>query len=432
MTGSRLIAVLLIAGVAGAQAQEQTETWENGAVKARWSVDRRGKRHGPYTGYHRNGAVAVKAVYHDDVLDGSYSSFHPNRAPHVTALYARGLLSGAYEDASEDGSRVWTAAYVAGKLQGDAKLVVGQKPVIVQKWRDGTLAQLNGFEPHPTLAADLRTKMERILALPAPAEASDPKSSERWAALRRLQAYRHLCGLSWEEMALDPVWNDLCDAASEVCEKLGYLSHTPPDPGGLPEGRYAKGRQGAGHSNLSMGTDMPRSVDGYMDDSDPSNIARLGHRRACLSPEMRRTGFGSSGRWSAMWTGDRGAPAPKGLKTVKYPPAGYVPSDFFGSRHAWSIAFLTGPWSAQIKAKATVEELDDRYLPAPKPLECKTWIVESAWGGSRTVAFAPAGVSALPGFRYLVTLSLDGGATKALQYVVELIEPIRTSGPTSR
>jgi hypothetical protein len=428
----RHVAVLLIAAAAHAQIQEKVETWPNGAVKARWSVDSAGRKHGPYTAYHDGGAVSLRAVYHDDALDGSYRSFHPAGTPYVTATYARGQLTGAYEETSEDGARVWTATWVAGKLQGDAKLTVNQKPAIAQKWKDGALVQMNGFTPHPTFAIDVRTKIERILALPAPVEASDARSAERWAALRRLQAYRYLCGVPWEEMTLDPVWNDLCDAASEVCEKLGQLSHTPPDPGGLAPGRYEKGRQGAGHSNLSMGSDMPGSVDGYMDDSDPSNITRIGHRRWCLLPEMRRTGFGSSNRWSAMWTGDRSAPSPKGLKTVKYPPAGFVPSDFFGGQHAWSVSFVTGPWSAQVDARATVEALDERYLPAPKPLDCRTWIVPSGYGSSRTVAFAPAGLSALPGFRYLVTLSLDGGATKALQYVVEFIEPIRTSGPVPK
>jgi hypothetical protein len=424
VTPSRLVAWVLVAGVAAAQTQERIDTYENGTLKARWLVDGGGRKHGAYTAYHPNGVVALKTVYRDDALDGSYQTFHANRAPNVSATYARGQLSGPYEEASEDGARIWTATWVAGKLQGDAKLSVRQKPLITQKWRDGVLSQMNGFTPHPTYAADIRTKIERILALPAPAGAVDPKGPERWAALRRLQSYRYLCGVPWEEMTLEPAWNDLCDAASEVCEKLGYLSHTPPDPGGLPPGRYEQGRQGAGHSNLSMGSDMPGSVDGYMDDSDPSNVARLGHRRWCLLPEMRRTGFGSANRWSAMWTGDRSAPSPKGLKTVKYPPAGYVPSDFFGSQHAWTIAFVTGPWSAQVAPKAIVEPLDDRYLPSGAPLECRTWIVASGYGSSRTVAFLPSGVSALPGFRYLVSLSLDRGATRALQYVVEFVDPV--------
>ena len=102
-----------------------------------------------------------------------------------------------------------------------------------------------------------------------------------------------------------------------------------------------------------MGKDLPGSVDSYMDDSDPGNIARLGHRRWCLLPELRRTGFGSAGKWSAMWTADHSAPAVKGLKTVKYPPAGFIPADFFDGGHAWSIAFVTGPWSARVDARVS-------------------------------------------------------------------------------
>ena len=426
-------AVLFSAALA-AQLQERVETHENGAPKARYTIDALGRKAGPYLEYHQNGTVAVRATYHDDALDGGYQSFYANGARYVTAGYFRGKLTGPYEEVSEDGNRTWTASWTEGRLHGDSKLTVDKKPAMTQKWRDGVIAQINGFAPHPAPAADVRSQLAKILAIPAPAAATnDQRGAMRYAALRRLQAYRFLCGVPWEGMMLDPGFNDLCDAASEVLEKLGYLTHTPTDPGGLPPGRFEKGRAGAGHSNIYVGADLPASVDGYMDDSDPSNVARLGHRRWCLLPEMQKTGFGSSGRYSAMWTGDRGAPAVKGLKTVKYPPAGFVPSDFFGNEHAWSISFVTGPWSARVNPKATVEALDEHYLPSGKPLEARAWVVEGGFGSGNCVAFKPVDVEAVSGRRYLATLSLDGGATKSVQYVVEFIDPIgKTAAAESR
>lgn len=426
--------VLLVACSLEAQHEEKIETWDGGKVKARFLVDAQGRKHGAYTAFHEDGSLALKAVYRDDVLDGAYQTFHPNGARHITGGYARGKLYGTYEEVSDDGSRVWTATWGDGKLQGDSKLAVHKKVAMTQKWRDGVISLVNGFAPHPVAAAEIRTQVEKILSMPAPSKPAtdDPKASQRYAALRRLQAYRYLCGVPWDSMELDPAYNDLCDAAAEVCEKLGRLSHTPPDPGGLPPGRYEKGRQGAGSSNLAVGTDLPGSVDMYMDDSDESNITALGHRRWCILPELRRTGFGLAKPYSAMWSMDRSARAPKGLKTVKYPPAGFVPADFFGNRHAWSVSFVTGPWSARINPKATLEKLDEHYLPAAKPLEVRTWIATGGYGTTNCVAFLPTGLEALPGRSYLATLSLDGGATKTVQYVVEFIEPMAKTVPAPR
>lgn len=121
---------------------------------------------------------------------------------------------------------------------------------------------------------------------------------------------------------------------------------------------------------------------------------------------------------------DQSAPASKGLKVVRYPPAGFVPADFFSKGHAWSVAFVTGPWSSKVSPKATVAELDEHYVPGPKSLETRAWVAEGGYGTTNCVGFAPLGVEVAAGRRYLATLSLDGGATTALQYVVEFSEPI--------
>src|SRR5690349_2578939 len=100
--------VLLIVSGLPAQTQEKVEKYPNGAVKLRYSVDPTGKKVGTFTTYHQDGSVELKAIYHDDLLDGSYETYYPNGAPHLVASYARGKLSGRYEDSSEDGTRTWS------------------------------------------------------------------------------------------------------------------------------------------------------------------------------------------------------------------------------------------------------------------------------------------------------------------------------------
>jgi hypothetical protein len=52
----------------------------------------------------------------------------------------------------------------------------------------------------------------------------------------------------------------------------------------MDDKRYQQGVEGAGHSNLAVSGAVVDSVDNYMDDSDPGNVGRLGHRRWCLNP----------------------------------------------------------------------------------------------------------------------------------------------------
>jgi hypothetical protein len=422
----RLFAALMIAARLLAAQEERVEHHSDGSVKTRYTVDAQGRRSGHFTEYHPDGKVAVKASYRADLLESSYESWHANGNRFVTATYLNGKLSGAYEERDSDGTTVWTAAWANGRLHGDAKVTKGTKVVITQKWKEGELTRLNRFAPHPRPAAALREEIGKILAMPPPPAAvkDDPRGPERYTALRRLQAYRNLCGLPWEDVFLDPMCNDFCDAAAEVCEKLGRIDHRPPDPGGLPEGRYQKGRMGALRSNLSVGVDMPGSVDGYMDDSDARNLEALGHRRWCLNPPLRRTGFGASGRYSAMWAHDASGSTPKGLKSYSYPPPGFVPVDFFGPDHAWSISFVAGPWPARIAPKATIEPLDEHYVPAGPPLETRAWVAPPGPGVSNCIAFLPKGLVVAPGRSYLVTLSLDKGATVNQQFVVEFIDPM--------
>ncbi len=469
-----LVVALVLSAPLCAQTEEKIETWDTGGLKAQYGVDAKGRRSGLCKEYFRDGILAVESHYKDGLLDGpftsylpngkrgivttylngkiegnlnetradgarvsatyrggllegGYQSWHPNGGHFITASFVLGQLSGAYEEVSADGSRVWTATWIGGALDGASKLAVDKKTVMTQKWRSGVIELLNGFVPHPRPAAEVRRRIESILSAPLPESlpTDDPAAPRRHAALRRLQAYRYLCGVPWEDVTLDPVMTDLCNAAAEVCEKLDRLDHTPPDPGGLPPGRYEQGRRGAGNSNLYVGGDMADSVDGYMDDSDESNITALGHRRWCINPSLRKTGFGCSHAWSAMWSMDRSGSVPKGLKEVCYPPPGFVPTDFFGASRAWSISFVAGRWAAKVRPSATIQPLDAHYLPAGPPLTMRrAWVASGGYGVSNCVAFLPADLVVMPGRRYLATVSLDDDATIARQYVVEFVEPV--------
>lgn len=191
---------------------------------------------------------------------------------------------------------------------------------------------------------------EEAPEVPAPTPAELAKARTE---LARLNGYRYLAGLS-HDVKLD---EELCwDAkfGAELCRQHGQINHTPPRPAGMDEATYRRGYEATTNSNLywTSGTDgLTGSVDGYMDDSDPSNVARVGHRRWCLNPPMAKAGFGGVGGFSAMWCMDRSGREARGA-IVCFPAAGFHPLAYFKPGTAWSVALDPDRYrigSAQVK-----------------------------------------------------------------------------------
>ncbi len=426
-----LLVTVLSAGVAHAQQEEVVETYMDGTVRARYAIDSKGRKVGQYVRYYRDGTVQLRAYFRENIQHGRYESYYPNGKKRLATCYHEGKLNGKHQEFSKDGRRTLTAHYQEGLLHGAFDVVLDGKTLTRQVWKQGALFQLNGLQPFPRSLSSIQAQLREILKPGAVASAAgatgDPKLSERLAALRRLQAYRFLCMLSWKEMELDPTMNTLCEAAAQVCERLGRLDHTPPKPAGMDDETYRKGYRGASHSNLSMGSGMVGSVDSYMNDSDPSNIDRVGHRRWCLNPGMRKTGFGSSGRFSAMWSMDSSGGGAGDLAAIYYPPRGYTPVDFFGPRHAFSISIIKGGQAKKEGLKIQITPLDDQYLPAGRPLELDYVNVTTGGAGvPHVLIFRPVGLVVEPGRRYWVEVSYDKGKTTAHEYLVEFVDVVKT------
>ncbi len=390
----------------------------------RESMYSRGVRDGFLREYIFNVCV-LREIYKDGVLNGRWESFDPENSHEINATYKRGVLEGRYVEYRFSGEWKREANYKKGLLHGAAKITFGKKSVSKRKWEKGRLVDLDGIAPFPVPLETLRAELAEARVVPEAgpgAKAGDPLSPDRMVALGRLRTYRAACGVPWRHLRLDRRLNDLCDAASEVSQGNGKLSHTPEQPAGMDEERFQQGSKGAGNSNLSSGP-MASSVDSYMDDSDASNIDRVGHRRWCLNPSMGVTGFGQAGRWSAMWAMDQSGPGPGKAKTILYPPAGYVPVDLFGPRHAWSLHALNGrmPQSAD-SLEIRVVRLDEYFQEVGPPLELD-WksLSTEGFGGSPCIIFRPVGVKVNPGARYSVTLQWTKGKEPDHRYLVEFV-----------
>lgn len=455
---SPALVTLLFAVVAWSPAQaqgaaERVETWPDGKIKLRYSVDEQGNRHGQLEEFAPNGTRVQLAFFAHGQLDGGFRQWSDAGKLLRSCAYRKGVLHGQSEEHRDDGSSTgefreglrhgrWldvdstgqrrrTAEYRAGRQHGAVRIQHKDKVLTRQLWKDGELVQLDDLQPFPVGRDRLLAELRAILQQPPLVDAADTQIGARSEALRRLQAYRHLCGLPWQQMSLVPEWNQRCDAAAEVCRRLGRLDHDPPRPPGVDDARYELGRDGARHSNLAIGGPLWRSVDSYMDDSDPTNIDRVGHRRWCLNPAMLRTGFGSDQQFHAMWSMDGSGRGVKGMTAVYYPPRGFVPVDLFGTRRAFSIALLRGGAPKKDELRAEVQPLDGDYLPVGEPLALD-WcaVAGDGFGGSPCVVFRPDGLVVEPGRRYLVSVSLDAGKTQAHRYLVEFCAAV-AEGPES-
>jgi hypothetical protein len=109
---------------------------------------------------------------------------------------------------------------------------------------------------------------------------------------------------------------------------------------------YNRGKTACGASNIfwhSAGSiALEDAVKSCANDSDPTNIKDLGHRRWLLNPSMAKTGFGcvtnpQKGTFALIYAFDNGKGDNYAFTRVLWPNLGSFPSDLFEGNQAWSI-----------------------------------------------------------------------------------------------
>jgi hypothetical protein len=288
-------------------------------------------------------------------------------------------------------------------------------------------------EPDPELYPRPASEIKLALAKLAPDRAADvPKTY-----IQRLKQYRYLCGVPYEDLQWDAEMADLAQHAALLCSKLGHLTHTPRHPPGMSDPEYELGKKGAGQSNLFMGVTEPVAcVDGWMSDSDPSNVSRVGHRRWCLNPTMLKTGFGAEGQFSAMYVFDQSRKDVPDWDFVAYPARGYMPIEFFGEHSAWSVSLNMDKFekSGRNRPEVTIKAANDKLAPEGEPLKLDFCIVElGGFGSGPAVIFRPKALVLKHDARYIVEikgLKRKTGEATPLRYLVHFVSlPSIADGP---
>ncbi|MDO4551493.1 MAG: hypothetical protein Q4C96_09630 [Planctomycetia bacterium] len=259
--------------------------------------------------------------------------------------------------------------------------------------------------------------------------------------LRLLMAYRAVVGVPYEDMTLNRQQMAHAVAGSRLLHHVGKLTHTPDRPANYPQNLFDFGRIGTESSNIHWGTTgsgIVGSVRGYMNDSDPSNISRVGHRRWCINPGMSTTGFGEFGEYSAMWSFDRSRDlSDYDFDFIAFPARGLTPINMIESDWAWNVSLN----NKKYKLSASPENVKVHLSPAkfnPKTAKFvkgnRTLPVDSLnvsqdnIGLQPCVIFRPTGIKLQPGMAFHV--KIDGfedmeGNPADIQYWVLFSAPIK-------
>lgn len=225
--------------------------------------------------------------------------------------------------------------------------------------------------------------------------------------INTLNFIRYVAGIP-SNVKIKNSYQNLAQAAALVNynDKSSWISHTPKKPKGMGTSLYNKGYKGSSSSNLAAGySTLYGAICGWMSDSDAGNIDRVGHRRWCLNPSMKYTGFGIDGNVYAMYAFDKWQNGGK-IHGVKWP-AENTPLNMFSDNDAWSISM--GTFVPKSGLKVTLIRKRDKkkwvFTTANKNKNGKFMTVENSnYGQKGCIIFRPKALKYKNGDKFEVKI----------------------------
>ena len=172
-------------------------------------------------------------------------------------------------------------------------------------------------------------------------------------ALNTLNFMRYVAGI-YSDVTNNEEYEAYAQAGTTLLIRAGHMTHQPQRPDGVSEAFYQQGSIGTSRSNLGGGYPNLSNamVKGWMDDGDASNISDVGHRRWCLDPRMRETGFGHTGKYTAMYAMDGIEHRKNDYDFVQWP-AQTMPVECF--RGPWTVTLSTARYLVKNNDKDNIE-----------------------------------------------------------------------------
>lgn len=237
--------------------------------------------------------------------------------------------------------------------------------------------------------------------------------------LNALNTMRYVAGLS-ADVKLNNSYNEKCQAASLLNAANGSLSHYPTKPSGISKSLYELGKEGASSSNIawaSWSTNLSHGVvKQWMEDSDSSNIDRLGHRRWILNPSMKETGFGYVNNYSSMYAFDRSGVT--GQYGVAWP-AQNTPVEYFFDSTAWSISMGEIVDISKVKVTLTCKKDGKKWTFSNKASDGYFNVNNDGYGQKGCIIFRPDDIKINSKDSYKVEIT---GLKQKVSYEVNFFE----------
>ena len=167
-------------------------------------------------------------------------------------------------------------------------------------------------------------------------------AATRQGAVNHVNCIRYIAGLP--EVAWDTAKEEAAQAGAVILARTRVLTHTPARPDDMSRELYQMAYNACKSSNIANAgrpNTLHNAITMFLDDSDPTNIDELAHRRWMLNPAMGKTAFGLADTYCAMTAVDQSAPRNAAYDVVLYP-AQVQPVSFFGADWAWTVSFAQG------------------------------------------------------------------------------------------
>lgn len=184
-------------------------------------------------------------------------------------------------------------------------------------------------------------------------------STSMYQSLNTFNYIRLIAGLNSNSI-LKNDFSESAQYASMISAANGYVSHEPPQPAGMSDDMYFSASICSQMCDMSSGfRNIPTSlINGYLYDSDESNVSSLCHRRDLLSPSITKVGFGEVDKNNVAYTSAYmldSTGLPEDNDPVMWP-AKYMPSNLMPNDLAWSVIIpvsLTSDWDNYFKINTT-------------------------------------------------------------------------------
>jgi hypothetical protein len=415
-------------------AKEIVEKFDDGTVHLRYRTDAKDRRDGEFIEFFPGGKAHIRGTYSADKKSGTWTTFNDKGKPIEIATFKNDLLDGPYQWNWPSGQTAMRGNYHAGILEGSVATFDEKGNPQFQltypiAW-EAVLKAFNSWAPRDR--SDTRMLEEPVASAPYKAGKMAPECQQ--TALKYVMLYRFMSGLPTADMSIDPDYVDKCQHGAVLIHHLGHLNHKPDKPADMDDGFYKIGYAGTSQSNLSQGRrNLLDSIDDYMDDSDESNIQRVGHRQWILNPGMLKTGFGYCDGFSALYSFDQGNKNDKNWLYIAYPGPGYYPHSMLHDDAAWSLSLNTQKCKVgdARSIAITVSELDDHF--AVTSTTAARIVAEAmcpAGGAWPCIIFHP-GIKQLEAKKYVVSVKgirSTTGAPAPLNYLVDVRDMPREDG----